>query len=364
MIPTNYTAADFHHSPFVVFYETTQACDLVCRHCRANAQAQSSPYELRTAQARQLLERFAAFPKPPIVVLTGGDPLKRHDLFELVRHGRELELEMAMTPSATPLVTREALDRLADMGLHRLAVSLDGWDAASHDAFRGVDGSFQRTLEILRDAREAGLDLQINTTITRRNVERLDEMAALVADFGVRLWSVFFLVPVGRGTAEARILPAQYEQVFARLWAITREGKIAVKTTEAPHYRRFVLQHAGHPQALPGSGEIDPTRAPLGVNDGRGVMFVSHTGLIYPSGFLPLGCGKFPRDDVVRVYQEHPLFCQLRDADQLEGKCGRCEFRRVCGGSRSRAYALSGNPLSAEPDCTWQPVAKKLQTVS
>lgn len=357
MPPAPYTAADFESSPFVVFYELTRACDLVCQHCRACAQPKRHPNELDEAQARALIDQFAQFPKPPVVVLTGGDPLKREDVFDLVAYARSLGLSVAMTPSATTLVTPEALDRLKAMGLHRLAVSLDGMDAATHDAFRGVSGSFQQTMEILAYAQSIDLPRQINTTITRRNVEQVDAIAELIAPYDIDLWSVFFLIPVGRGLREQRIAPHEYEQVFEQLWHHAQTQPYGIKTTEAHHYRRFVLQRMGNPQA--GS----PNRAPLGVNDGRGVMFVSHTGQVFPSGFLPIDCGRFPRQSVVEIYQCHPTFRALREPDRLRGKCGACEFRTICGGSRARAYALTRDPLAAEPDCVYVPEGYQAETL-
>ena len=353
----NYTRSDFDHSPLVVFYETTQACDLVCQHCRACAQPQRDSEELDSEQARQLIAQLASFPKPPMLVLTGGDPLKRPDVFELVEHGVNLGLDMAMTPSATPLVTAEALRRLRDAGLHRLAVSLDGADAATHDAFRGVAGSYQRTLEILAEARRIGLPLQVNTTVTRANVQQLDALAEFLATQAVVLWSVFFLVPVGRGDQLERLSPQQYEEVFQRLWRHAERQPYGIKTTEAPHYRRFVLQRQGNPQRTPTADAGQKQRAPLGINDGKGIMFVNHRGAIYPSGFLPIVCGRFPRDSVVDVYQNSHWFRKLRDANRLQGKCGQCEFRHACGGSRARSYALTGQLMAAEPDCVYIPAA-------
>jgi radical SAM protein len=354
--PPLYTAADFAHSPFVAFYEVTRACDLLCRHCRACAQPRRHPYELETGQARVLLEQFAAFPKPPVLVFTGGDPMKRDDIYELVQHAAEAGLTTAMTPSATPLVTRDALARLKDAGLTRLAVSLDGADAQTHDAFRGVRGSFARTLEVLADAQECGFSLQINTTLTQRNVTQVDAMAELCAAQGITLWSVFFLIPVGRGLAEQRLSGAQCEEVFEQLFQHSLRQPYGIKTTEAHHYRRFVLQQRGNPLRQPeGAPAGRPQRAPLGVNDGRGVMFVSHTGAIYPSGFMPINCGKFPKQSIVDVYQNSELFRSLREPDRLGGKCGVCDYREICGGSRARAYALTRDPLAAEPDCIYQP---------
>jgi radical SAM protein with 4Fe4S-binding SPASM domain len=316
---------------------------------------------LTTAQAKALLSQAATFPRPPTVVLTGGDPLKRHDLIELVRHAVDCGLEPVLTPSATPLATAEAFGRVREAGVRRLGISLDGADAATHDAFRGWEGSFQRTLGMLRAARDLGLAVQVNTTVCGRNVGQLDAIAELLASQGIAMWAVFFLVPVGRGVQEESLSAEACEQVFAQLFHHSRTQPYAVKTTEAPHYRRFVLQQGADPLAGPVGGHAKPQaaarghRAPLGVIDGRGIMFVSHTGAIYPAGFLPLGCGRFPQDSVVRTYQSHPTFLALRDLDHFKGKCGVCEYRRVCGGSRARAYAVTGDPLESDPACTYVP---------
>ncbi|NUQ61854.1 MAG: TIGR04053 family radical SAM/SPASM domain-containing protein [Pirellulales bacterium] len=358
MVTVDYTRSDFDRSPFVVFYEVTRACDLVCQHCRASAQPRRDPLELDGEQARQLLGQLASFPKPPMLIFTGGDPLKRADVVDLVRHAVDLGLNAAMTPSATPLVTPEALRNLHEAGLHRLAVSLDGMDAATHDALRGVSGSFQRTIQIMADARRIGLPLQVNTTVTQANLGQIDTLAEMLAGERIVLWSVFFLVPVGRGEQLKRISPEQYEAVFEKLWFHAQRQPYGIKTTEAPHYRRFVLARRGNPRHKP--DELDQTqnqRAPLGINDGKGVMFIDHRGAIYPSGFLPLRCGRFPRDSVIDVYQNSPIFRQLRDANQLKGKCGRCGFRHACGGSRARTYAVTGDALAPEPDCVYIPDA-------
>ena len=386
MSHADYTPDQFHQNPLMFYYEVTLACDLVCKHCRASAQECAHPEELSHAQAKALIDQVASFPRPPMMVFTGGDPLKRPDLFDLLRHAVGRGIRPALTPSATPLATYEAFRRAREAGVGALGISLDGADAPTHDAFRGFEGSFDRTLEMLDNARKLGMAVQVNTTITRRNVGQVDAMAELLGGRGIAMCAVFFLVPVGRGVEEERIGPEQYEEVFARLWHHAQRRPYAVKTTEAPHYRRFVLQKGGDPLAGP-QGETAPEdspkfrgpteksshhstaeaaktgrspsrlrhRAPLGVGDGKGVMFVSHTGEIFPAGFLPLRCGRFPLDSVVETYQNHPTFQALRNPDGFKGRCGYCEYRYVCGGSRARAYALTGDPLATEPDCVYIP---------
>ena len=356
---------NFERNPFVVFYELTQACDLACAHCRASAISARHPHELSPAQSRALVDDLLGFDTPPILVLTGGDPMKRDDVIDLTAYAKSRGVHVALTPSATPLVTDDAIRQLKEAGLERLAVSVDGADAETHDAFRRVEGSYERTQEILAAARAHGLPRQVNTTITARNLHQIDDMAEQMAAHGVLLWSVFFLVPVGRGVQEARITPGEYEKVFRRLWHHAGRQPYGIKTTEAPHYRRFVLQRLGDPQGDPTGHRGDRLqRAPLGVNDGNGVMFISHTGKIYPSGFMPLQCGRFPAQSVVDVYRDSPLMRELRQPDLLHGKCGDCEFRQICGGSRARSYAVTGDPLGSEPDCIYVPESHRREQVA
>ncbi len=354
-----YTADEFHRNPLMLYFEVTRACDLVCKHCRASAQEEAAPGELTTDLAKALIDQAATFPRRPMLVMTGGDPLKRPDLFDLIRHAVAAGFHVALTPSATPLATYDAFAQAKQAGIQALGISLDGADAVTHDAFRGWEGSFERTLRMLDDARRLALPVQVNTSITRRNFHQIDRMAELLTAQGIAMWSVFFLVPVGRGVEEQRIAPEEYEMVFEKLWHHAQRQPYSIKTTEAPHYRRYVLQHGGDPLAGPshaqgGPGKT-PRRAPLGVGDGKGVMFISHTGEIFPAGFLPLCCGQFPADSLVDVYQNHPTFRALRDPDHFQGICGVCEYRYVCGGSRARAYAVTGDPLGPEPDCTYLP---------
>lgn len=343
----------FDHSPMLVFYELTQACDLICLHCRACAQKRSDPAELNTAESKQLIDQLTEFPDPPMLILTGGDPLKRSDIYDLIEYAVDVGLEVSITPSATPLVTKDAIRRLRDAAISRMAISIDGVDAATHDANRGVAGSFEYSLEILRHARQLGVETQINTTLTPANFGQIESMADRFSTFGIALWSIFFLVPVGRASEMDRLNADECEEAFERLWVQSKRQPYMVKTTEAPHYRRFVIQN--RPRKDGNESAPAPAFIPAGVNDGKGVMFVSHTGMIHPTGFLPITWGVYPLQSVVDVYQNSPIFRGLRDADRLEGKCGLCEFRNVCGGSRARAYGVTGNVFAEEPDCNYIP---------
>ena len=354
---------DFDKTPFIVIWETTQACDLACIHCRACAQPLRSPLELSTEEAKDLIDQVARM-AAPLFVLTGGDPLKRPDIYTLVEYGTRRGVRMSMTPSATPLLTRAAVARLRRCGLARLALSLDGSTAEIHDAFRGVSGSYALTLDAVRWAGELGLPVQINTTITRRNLDDFENMVALLETFGMALWSVFFLVPTGRAQLQDLVSAEEFEEVFARLAKVSQKVHFDIKTTEAQHYRRYLAQLRAarrRSNTVPASMPSDKRpgdgigRAPRGLNDGKGFVFISHLGEVFPSGFLPLSAGNVRREPLAEIYRNAPLFKQLRDTSNLKGKCGRCEFREICGGSRSRAYAVTGDPFESDPSCVYQP---------
>jgi radical SAM protein len=352
---------DFNERPFIAIWEVTQACDLACVHCRASAQPDRHPMELSTEEGKHLIDEIAAM-KIPVFVLTGGDPLKRPDLFDLIRHANTVGVRVSLTPSATPLLTKEMVIRLKEAGLARLAVSMDGACAETHDAFRGMSGSFARTLDAIRWANDIGLPVQINTTFSRRNIAEIDAMVALLESLNITLWSVFFLVPTGRGKLNDLLSADEFEQIFATIYALSKTASFDIKTTEAQHYRRYLLQQrvaerktgAGLP-ATPEKTADAIGRAPRGLNDGKGFVFISHTGDVFPSGFLPLAAGNIRQQTLASIYRESPLFLSLRDTSRLEGKCGACEFKEICGGSRSRAYALTGNPNAEEPCCSYIP---------
>ena len=348
---------NFDEAPFLVIWELTQACDLACVHCRACAIESRNPFELSTEEGFRLLEEVRSF-GDPLMVFTGGDPLKRPDLFTLLEKSVQLGLRTTVTPSATPLLTESAIERFQNCRVARMAIGLDGPDAESHDGFRRVTGSFDRTIRALQHAQQIGLQTQVNTTVTRHNVGRLSEIANLVKGAGAKLWSVFFLVATGRASASQDLTAEEYEEVFAFLYDLSKIAPFDIKTTEAQHYRRYVAQRqkaegAGKAGTRQVSPEIIQRQA--GINDGKGFVFVSHTGEIFPSGFLPLAAGNVRHDSLATVYRESPLFQTLRNADNLRGKCGDCEYRNLCGGSRSRSYALTGDLLAEEPRCVYEP---------
>ncbi len=358
--------ADFDSAPFLVIWETTRSCGLACKHCRAEAILGRDPGELTTGEGKDLLSQIAAM-GTPIAVLSGGDPLNRPDLDELVRHGKSVGLRVGTIPAATRNLTRERVRALAAAGLDQIAFSLDGPSAAAHDSFRQVSGSFAKTLEGAAFAREAGLPLQINTCFASWNLPDLEEMVKLISSLGVAFWEVFFLVPMGRGREMECLTAEQFEDVFARLHRLNDEVPFVIKVTEAQHYRRHVIlketegqpggaaERIKHILARPRGIGGGIGLSPQAVNSGKGFAFVDHRGEICPSGFLPIPAGNIRRDRLADVYRKSPLFRDLRDPSRLKGKCGVCEFSSVCGGSRARAYAMTGDYLETDPFCAYEP---------
>jgi radical SAM protein len=366
---------DFDQAPFLVIWETTQACDLACKHCRAEAQPNRHPDELTTDEAKKMLDRIREF-GPIIFVFSGGDCLKRPDIVELTAHGVRLGLRMAVTPATTPLCTREKLEELYAAGMSRLAVSLDGPNAAIHDEFRQVQGSFDHGLRILRTALEVGMSTQVNTVVARHNKDDFRVMAQLLSDLGIVFWEVFFLVPMGRARPEDVAGADAFEAVFHDLYDLAKTVPFDIKATAAPQYARIVLQRKNAEMRAGARQEAsdiltdgaahslkDGIGRARGVNDGDGFLFVSHTGDIFPSGFLPKSAGNVRTHDLVDVYRNSELFVSLRDKTLLKGKCGVCEYRPVCSGSRARAFAVTGDPLEAEPYCAHVP-ARYLEMVA
>ncbi|MEV0179982.1 TIGR04053 family radical SAM/SPASM domain-containing protein [Streptomyces sp. NPDC050625] len=364
--------------PFIVIWETTRACPLACLHCRAEAVPNRDPLELDTEAAQDLMRQVAAFGHPaPLFVITGGDPFQRPDLLELIRYGRQIGLPVAVSPSGTPTLTADRLRAVHEAGAKGLSLSLDGSTAELHDGFRGVDGVYGWTLSAWDTARALGMKVQINTTVTRHNLHDLPDIVRLVHQHGAMLWSAFFLVPTGRGKSLGALTAAETEDVLNFVYDVGLT--VPAKTTEAHHFRRVALQRriiadAGDDHvAVLGLGELydrlrkrvaelgldagrrRTRRPPLDVNAGRGFVFVSHHGTVHPSGFLPKSAGSVRETPLTEIYRDSELFTGLRDPDRLGGRCGSCEFRRVCGGSRSRAFAVTGDPYAEEPWCEYRP---------
>jgi AdoMet-dependent heme synthase len=378
-------AVDFNVSPFVAIWETTRACDLSCVHCRAAAQSRRSQFELTTEQGFTLINQIADL-KPKVFVITGGDPLKRDDLYDMITYAKGAGLEPSVTPSATPLLTPEAIRKMKDHGVTRLAISLDHYLREDHDAFRRVPGSFDLTIRAIEAARDNDIPVQINSTVSKRTAADMPKLAALLSKYSnVVMWSVFFLVPTGRAKSGDMIEAHEVETLFGDLYDISKSVSYNVRTTEAMHYRRYVMQRMMAEQGKttdelfdPKTGLIDAstifmgniartkpigvqmqtgaiTRAPKGVNEAKGFVFISHIGDVFPSGFLPLKAGNVKKDSLVDLYRSSELFRSLRDTNNLKGKCGDCEFRELCGGSRSRAWSVSGDVFASDPICTYQP---------
>lgn len=374
---------DLDERPFMVIWETTNACDLACRHCRAEAISEVEPGTLTTEEGKRLLDQIEQFGKPrPIVILTGGDPFKRDDIFELIAYGAEIGLPMAVSPSGTPLLNHANLLRAKEAGAKAMSLSIDGSTPELHDNFRRVEGSFRMTVDGWQAAHDVGLKVQLNTTVTRYNLADLPNIFKLVQDMGVMTWSVFFLVPTGRGKVEDEVTPQEYEDVMN--WLYDAGKLMSVKTTEGHHYKRIVIQRTildelgVDPGPVMGLGEtyqrlradferIADTsnaryveedrmrRSPMHINAGNGFVFISRRGEVFPSGFMPVAGGSVKEGSLVDIYRDSPLFQELRSPDLYEGRCGMCEFRFVCGGSRSRAYAVTGSPVGEEPFCTYEP---------
>ncbi len=364
---------DYDESPFLAIWEITQSCDLACKHCRAAAQPIPHPDELTHEEGKALIDQIAGM-QIPIFVFTGGDPLKRRDVFDLIRYAAGKGVQVAVTPSATPLLTREQIFKMKAAGVVRLGISLDGSCPEIHDAFRGLPGAWARTIQAIEWANEAGIPIQVHTTISRHNAHDLDNLCALFEKLAIVMWNVFFLVPVGRGQLDDLLNGEEFEQVFGKIYELSRRANFQIKTTEAMHYRRYLLQHNleekkmghGHPGGRP-QGAYEPgaptsaatTRnmswATRRVNDGKGFVFISHVGNVYPSGFLPIHAGNIRETPLAEIYRNAPIFKALRDTSRLEGKCGACEYKEICGGSRARSYALTGDPLAPEPCCIYQP---------
>lgn len=368
---------DVYDRPLMVIWEVTRACDLTCVHCRAEAMPARSLAELTTEEGCTLIDQIAAFGHPsPLLVLTGGDPMKRPDLAELVGYANSHDVPVAFSPSATPLLTPKALRELSAAGLRAISLSLDGAGHAIHDAFRGIEGVFGRTMTAWDAALELGLKVQVNTTVAKPNLWDLPSIAHILRERHAMIWSVSFLVPVGRGMHLEQITPQECEDVMNFVYDVGLS--IDAKATEGHHFKRVVLERivlSGLGLGAEGELGLGPTyrelRARLGwessdnlerrtsmdVNAERGFVFVSHVGTVHPSPFLTASAGNVRIKSLNEIYRTSKLLNDLRHASLLGGRCGRCEFVPVCGGSRSRAFATTGSTLAEDPLCSYRPLS-------
>jgi radical SAM protein len=362
--------------PLLVFWETTKACPLACIHCRANAITRPLPGELSHAEALDLIRQVAEFGRPcPVLVLTGGDPLMRSDLWELVEEARSLGIPIAMAPSPSRQLL-ENIDNIVREGVSAVSISIDHPDPVVHDSVRRYQGSWEAATTAVRELLRRGVSVQVNTAVMRSTVRGLPGMVRLLRELGVRTWEVFYLVPVGRAGAEEDLSPAEWEDVSAFLYEVSRYG-VRVRTSEGPMFRRVALllnyasRTGAEPSGLVRTGKlylelVDELRKLMGepgpqalfetsgTRDGKGIIFISHDGMVYPSGFLPVPVGSVRKGRLVDIYRGSPLLRRLRAAE-LRGRCGACEFREVCGGSRARAFAYYGDPLAEDPACAYRP---------
>jgi radical SAM protein len=348
---------NFSRNPMLVYWEMTQECGLACKHCRAEAMPHPHPLELTTAESRSFLNQLLDFGDPlPHLILTGGDPLRRSDIYMLIDYARSLGLEVSITPSATNELTPGAITRLKAHGIQSLGLSLDGSTAALHDAIRAVPGTFERTIAAARHAGEIGLPIQINTLVAEETVDDLPAIYELLrTSFPVMRWSLFFLISVGRGKALNEVSAQEGERIMNWVLDLVPQAPFAIKTTEAPSYRRVALERMRADRVA--SGEIEKSSVYQGfqIRDGHGIVFVSHLGDIYPSGFLPVRCGTVRANSIVDVYRNSEIFDALHSPNRFHGKCGDCEYSHICGGSRARAFAHTRDLLGSDPFCSYQP---------
>jgi AdoMet-dependent heme synthase len=358
---------DFSERPILVFWETTRACPLACVHCRASAITKPLPGELTKEEGLNLIDQVASFGKPyPTVVLTGGDPLMRSDLFDLAAHANRVGVQFAISPAVTELLADKTLERIRDVGASSISISLDGACAETHDSIRRVEGTFDRTVDRIKAGTELGMNVQVNTAIMKSNFGELPQVFYLIRNLGVKIWELFFLVKVGRGSAIDDLTPEEYESVCNLLFDASHYG-MTIRCVEAPFIRRVASERSGKGDywqhetyhelrrdfvRLNGGPTARSSLRPRGTLDGDGVVFVGHDGAIYPGGFLPVRVGDVKDDGLARTYRENDLLRSIRGRE-LNGPCSACEFRDVCGGSRARSYAHHGDPLGSDPACAF-----------
>jgi radical SAM protein len=339
----------------LVYWEMTQACALACRHCRAEAVNTAALDELNHTESMSLLQQVAAFDTKPHLILTGGDPLRRADLYDIIDEARRLGITVSVTPAATAELTTEVLMKLKEHGIDSLGLSLDGSSADRHEAIRGVEGCFNWTMDAIHKAAKAGFPIQVNTLVSQETADDLPAIYELLKGYKIMRWSLFYLIAVGRGKELQPVTPEHGEELMHWTYELTKDAPFAIKTTEAPSYRRVALNHMRDAGWTGAEIERTPVYRGFGIRDGHGIMFISNQGDVFPAGFLPLATGNVKTANLVDIYRDSPTFRSLHDPSTFHGKCGVCEYRTLCGGSRARAFAYTGDPLASDPFCAYEP---------
>jgi len=353
-------AHDFSRNPMLVYWEMTQACGLACKHCRAEAMPSPHPLELNTEHSKHFLDQLVEFGNPlPHLILTGGDPLSRSDIYPLIDRANGLGLEVSITPSATPLLTDRAISKLRERGIQSMGLSLDGSCARKHDAIRAIPGTFDRTIRAARHCGEIGMPIQVNTLVAEETADDLPAIYELLrTSFPVMRWSLFMLISVGRGKALHEVSPEEGERIMRWVFDLSEHSPFMVKTTEAPSYRRIAIEKMRWSHMPTPGMKSSSVYQGFQVRDGHGIVFVSNLGDVYPSGFLPLRCGNVRNGSLVDIYRNSEIFRALHSPDQFHGKCGACEYSHICGGSRARAFAYTGDALGTDPFCPYEPARR------
>ena len=361
---------DLSEAPIFVCWETTKACLLACKHCRAKAIRKAKAGQLDREQGLKLIDQLTGFGEPyPALLLTGGDPLMRDDFFDLIERAKGLGIYVAVAASVTPKLNASTISRMTELGVDIMSVSLDGASPETHDRLRGIRGTWSETIQSLRLAKQLGLRTQINTTVMRSNLEELADIFHIVKETGAVAWEVFFLIRTGRGAALECLDAEECEEVMHFLFNAAHYG-VPVRTAEGPNFRRVRIERekglappngelhrrlGARLQVLEGPPTSPPALKSTHTRDGKGIVFVAHDGDVYPSGFLPVSAGRVPEEDLRTIYRSSPLFIALRDSSNLKGRCGKCEYKEICGGSRSRAFAEYGDPFEEDPACPYIP---------
>jgi len=360
---------DFNVKPILIFWETTKACDLACKHCRASAITSALPDEMNVDQSINFISQVKDFGPPyPVLILTGGDIMKKDGLEIILQKTKELGIPVSMSPSATPLLNEDAFEMMKKYGVKSLSLSLDGAKAETHDWLRGIDGTFERTIRLSREIISRGFTLQINTAVFRKNVYELPYILKILIENKIKTWEIFFLIKTGRGIDREDLNADEYEDVNNFLEFASRYG-IVIRTVESPIFRRIMVerQSSEYNGGQTYKSLVEKTKEILGnpsgkvmghtsnTRDGKGIIFVSHNGDVNPSGFLPLKLGNVKEKSIVEIYQDNEILRKLRDPSNFKGRCGVCEYGDICGGSRSRAYSYYGDIFQEDPRCSYIP---------